>query len=77
MKTTILYRDYMEVILGIYWDNGKENGNYYIGLYMDLQRHSYKVTLSFLGSIPTPVFLALAQAAAVERHRSSQGLPYV
>ena len=37
METIILYRGYMEVILGIYWDNGKENGNYYIRLYMDLQ----------------------------------------
>ena len=31
------YRDYMGFILGLYWDNGKENGNYrdyrdYIGL---------------------------------------------
>ena len=22
-------------ILGLYWDNGKENGNYYNGLYRD------------------------------------------
>ena len=32
METTImgLYRDYIGYILGLYWDNGKENGNYYI-----------------------------------------------
>ena len=29
METTILYRDYMEVILGLYRKNEKENGNYY------------------------------------------------
>ena len=23
------------VVLGFYWDNGKENGNYYNGLYWD------------------------------------------
>ena len=23
-----LYWDYIRVILGLYWDNGKENGNY-------------------------------------------------
>ena len=28
METTTLYRDYIWVILGLYWDNGKENGNY-------------------------------------------------
>ena len=28
-----LYRDYIEIILGLYGDNGKENGNYYNGLY--------------------------------------------
>ena len=28
-----LYRDYIGNILGLYWDNGKENGNYYNGLY--------------------------------------------
>ena len=22
---------YTRVILGLYWDNGKENGNYYLG----------------------------------------------
>ena len=40
METTImgLYRDY-KVILGLYWDNGKENGNYYNGLF----RVQYKV----------------------------------
>ena len=24
-----LYRGYIGVILGLYWENGKENGNYY------------------------------------------------
>ena len=30
-----VYRDYIGVILGLYRDNGKENGNYYsrLGLY--------------------------------------------
>ena len=26
-----LYRRDIGVILGIYWDNGKENGNYHLG----------------------------------------------
>ena len=26
---------YIRVILGLYRDNGKENGNYYNGLYME------------------------------------------
>ena len=26
-----LYWDYIGVILGLYRDNGKENGNYYLG----------------------------------------------
>ena len=44
METTTmgLYRDYNRVyILGLYWDNGEENGNYYyiilgymLGFYM-------------------------------------------
>ena len=29
METTIVFRGYIGVILGLYWDNGKENGNYY------------------------------------------------
>ena len=32
METVILYRDYIEVILGLYGDNGKENGIYYNGV---------------------------------------------
>ena len=41
METTIVYWGSMgdKVILGLYWgsmgDNGKENGNYYNGLYRD------------------------------------------
>ena len=31
METTIV--GYIEVILGLYKDTGKENGNYYSGLY--------------------------------------------
>ena len=35
-KHMVLYRDYTGVTLGIYSDNGKEKGNYYItGLYRD------------------------------------------
>ena len=32
-----LERDYIGYILGFYWDNGKENGNYYsiLGLHRD------------------------------------------
>ena len=30
METTTLYRDFIGDILGLYRDNGKENGNYYI-----------------------------------------------
>ena len=26
------YRDYVGIILGLYWDNGKESGNYYNGV---------------------------------------------
>ena len=26
-----LYEDYIGDILGLYWDNGKSNGNYYNG----------------------------------------------
>ena len=26
-----LYRDFIRVMWGLYWDNGKENGNYYLG----------------------------------------------
>ena len=30
MGTTMLYKVYIGVVLGLYWDNGKENGSYYI-----------------------------------------------
>ena len=30
METTMLYKVYIGVVLGLYWDNGKENGSYYI-----------------------------------------------
>ena len=33
METTIACWGYIRVILGLYGDNGKENGNYYNGLY--------------------------------------------
>ena len=35
METTIVYWGYIRVILGLYRDIGKENGNYYsiLGLY--------------------------------------------
>ena len=30
METTIVHWGYIEVVLGVlYWDSGKENGNYY------------------------------------------------
>ena len=31
-RGTLSYWGYIRVILGVYWDNGKENGSYYIGL---------------------------------------------
>ena len=32
METTIMgYIGVLGYILGLYWDNGKENGNYYLG----------------------------------------------
>ena len=36
METTRLYRHSMGIILGLYGDDGKENGNYYrrLGLYI-------------------------------------------
>ena len=36
METTILdYKRILGYILGISWDNGRENGNYHNGLYKD------------------------------------------
>ena len=32
METPILYRNCVEVILGLYGDNGKEDGNHYTGV---------------------------------------------
>ena len=41
METTILgYIGILGYILGLYRDNGKENGNYYIGLYWDHREYS-------------------------------------
>ena len=36
METTIVCRGIYRVILGFYWDNGKENGNYrdYRGMFL-------------------------------------------
>ena len=31
METTIVFRGYIGIILGLYRDNGKEHGNYYVG----------------------------------------------
>ena len=33
METTTVYRGYIGVILGLYMDNGKENGDYYIYIF--------------------------------------------
>ena len=50
-----LYEGNIKVLLGLAWDNGKENGNYYNGLYRD-----YRVYVGvILGSM-----LFLAQQAA-------------
>ena len=36
MEATLMgYIGTVGYILGFYWDNGKENGNYYNGLYRD------------------------------------------
>ena len=32
-KPPVRRADFYRVILGLYWENGKENGNYYNGLY--------------------------------------------
>ena len=47
METTILYiYIYIGVILGLFWDNGKENGNYYIVyIYMYILRLPLKKSL--------------------------------
>ena len=39
METTIIYW----VIFGLYRDNGKENGNYYYGLYRDYVRYIWGI----------------------------------
>ena len=39
MKTTIM--GYVGVMLGLYWENGKENGNYYNGLYIGVMLGLY------------------------------------
>ena len=41
-------RVYIGVILGLYWDNGKENGNYYNGLYRDYKVY-IGVILGYIG----------------------------
>ena len=43
METTILgyIGTIIVYVLGLYWDNGKENGNYYNGLYMDYYRDPF------------------------------------
>ena len=37
VETTIIYWGNIRVIVGLYWDNGKENGNYYsiLEVYME------------------------------------------
>ena len=46
-----LYWGYIGVIVGLYGDNGKENGNYYNGLYMDygVPKTSFDGVLKFQG----------------------------
>ena len=36
-------------ILGIYWDNGKENGNYYNGLYRDYRVYYVGLYSGYVG----------------------------
>ena len=53
METTIiygLYRGYIWIMLGLYKDNGKENGNYYDGLYRGyIQWHFKALSLAQRG----------------------------
>ena len=37
METTIIHWGNIRVIVGLYWDNGKENGNYYNNAHLELQ----------------------------------------
>ena len=43
------------VILGLYWHNGKENGNYYNGLYRVLRCSGLHIPYSY---IPTTIWVA-------------------
>ena len=36
-------------LFGLYWDNGKENGNYYNGLYRDYRDYIGIILLGFYG----------------------------
>ena len=65
METTIVYRGYIGHILGIYrvilglnWDNGKENGSYYsiLGVYRDngKENGSYHSIMGCESTNPSP-----------------------
>ena len=47
-------REYFLVILGLYRDNGKENGNYYSGLYRDYRRFYWGCINLFLPTMNPP-----------------------
>ena len=50
METTIMgYIGIIGYILGLYWDNGKENGNYYNGLYRDYRGYIGVIFGAILG----------------------------
>ena len=51
--------------LGLYWDNGKENGNYrdYIGLYRDYREHIGCIFQAFPASVYSRCSLARVSAS--------------
>ena len=63
-------------ILGLYWDNGKENGNYYIilGLYW-VEGSGFRVLLEFLAADPEEKLLHLFGICASMTSPQPQAAP--
>ena len=64
METTLVYWGYIGVIFGLYWDNGKENGNYssILGLYwgyIGIMEKKMETTLVYWGYIGIMALQAL------------------
>ena len=51
-----LYQGNVKVLLGLAWDNGKENGNYYNGLYRDYRVYVGVILGSMLFLAPQAAF---------------------